>query len=283
MVGVFVDSHVHFWDPAVLLYRWLASEPSIAGVHGPAELTSEAGQQAPRQIVFVQAECDRAQAFDEVAWVSRLAQGEPRIAGIVAFAPVDAGAETLSALDRLREYPLVRGVRQLIQSSADPDFCRRPAFVEGVRAVGERGLSFDLCIRHAQLPAATDLARACPDTQLVLDHAGKPDIRGARLDPWREHLGAMAALPHVVCKLSGLVTEADVARWTIDDLRPYAAHVLESFGHEARALRQRLAGREARVELQALARHGRARSSTGFRPADRDAVFSDNARRTYRL
>jgi L-fuconolactonase len=282
MVGAFVDSHVHFWDPAVLSYRWLASEPSIAGVHGPAELTSEAGQQAPQQIVFVQAECDHAQAVDEVAWVSRLAKAEPRIVGIVAFAPVDAGADTLRALDRLREYPLVRGVRQLIQGSTDPDFCRRPAFVEGVRAAGERGLSFDLCIRHAQLPAATDLARACPGTQLVLDHAGKPDIRGGRLDPWRAHLRELAALPHVACKLSGLVTEADATRWTVDDLRPYADHVLEAFGHE-----RVLFGSDWPV-VKLASTYGRWFATAdllldGLTPAARDAVFSDNARRTYRL
>jgi L-fuconolactonase len=282
MVGAFVDSHVHFWDPAVLTYRWLASEPSIAGVHGPAELSSEAGRQAPAQIVFVQAECDRAQALEEVAWVSRLAQGEPRIAGIVAFAPVDAGAETLRALDRLREYPLVRGVRHLIQGSTDPDFCRRPAFIEGVRALGERGLSFDLCIRHAQLPAATDLARACPHTQLILDHAGKPDIRGARLDPWRGELQELAALPHVACKLSGLVTEAGTARWAIDDLRPYAAHVLEAFGHERVLFGSdwpvvKLASTYARWVDTAD------KLLADLDPVARGAVFSDNARRIYRL
>jgi L-fuconolactonase len=282
MVGSFVDSHVHFWDPSVLAYRWLAAEPVIAGPHRPEELAAEAGAEGPRQVVFVQAECDRAQALEEVAWVSRLAKGEPRIAGIVAFAPVDEGGETLRALDRLREYPLVRGVRHLIQGSPDPDFCRRPAFVEGVRAAGERGLSFDLCIRHAQLPAATDLARACPETQLVLDHAGKPDIRGGRLDPWREHLRAIAALPHVACKLSGLVTEADAARWTVDDLRPYAAHVLDAFGPKRVLFGSdwpvvKLASTYARWLAAADA------LLDGLTPADRDAVFSDNARRTYRL
>jgi L-fuconolactonase len=282
MVGSFVDSHVHFWDPSVLAYRWLAAEPAIAGPHRPAELSAEAGGEGPRQIVFVQAECDRAQALDEVAWVSRIAKTEPRIAAIVAFAPVDEGRETLRALDRLQEYPLVRGVRHLIQGSADPDFCRRPAFVEGVRAAGERGLSFDLCIRHAQLSAAADLARACPGTSFVLDHAGKPDIRGARLDPWRADLRAMAELPHVSCKLSGLVTEAGGDRWTVDGLRPYADHVLDVFGPKRVLFGSdwpvvKLASSYARW----LAAADSLLESLGA--ADRDAIFSDNARRTYRL
>ena len=85
-------------------------------------------------------------------------------------------------------------------------------------------------MRHAQLPACTALARACPETTFVLDHAGKPYIRGGVLDPWRQNLAALARLPNVVCKLSGLVTEAEPATWTPAALRPYVEHLLSCFG-----------------------------------------------------
>ena len=83
----FVDAHVHFWDATRLPYPWLAEVPSIAHAHTPAELRAEAAPEPPEQIVFVQAECDRRRALDEVRWVEQLALEEPRIAAIVAFAP----------------------------------------------------------------------------------------------------------------------------------------------------------------------------------------------------
>ena len=278
----FVDSHVHFWDPAALPYPWLAREQAISSAHVPATLRAEAGNAMPQHVVFVQAECERSRALDEVAWVEGLARAEPRVAAIVAFAPMDEGATTTAALDRLRDRPLVRGVRHLIQSSNDPDFCRRPAFIEGVRAAGARDLSFDLCIRHPQLPAAIDLVRACPDTRFVLDHSGKPEIAAGRLDPWRAQVEELAALPNVVCKLSGLVTEANVATWTIEHLRPYAEHVLACFGAERVLFGSdwpvmKLASTYAKwlATASALLDH--------LGPSDRRSVFFDNARRAYRF
>ena len=101
-----------------------------------------------------------------------------------------------------------------------------------MRRVGEHGWTFDLCARHPQLPACIELVRACPGTSFVLDHAGKPDIRRGVLDPWRAHIAELARLPNVVCKLSGLVTEADPATWTPAALRPYVDHLLSCFGAE---------------------------------------------------
>jgi L-fuconolactonase len=282
MAVPFVDAHVHFWDPALLPYAWLAEQRAIGVPHVPANLRAEAGDQMPRQVLFVQAECDRARSFDEVSWVDRLAATEDRIAGIVAFAPMDLGAQTVRALDRLRAIALVRGVRHLIQDDPDPDLCGRPAFVAGVRSVGERGLCFDLCLRHGQLPAAIDLVRACPETRFVLDHAGKPDIRAARLDPWRAHVEELASLPHVACKLSGLVTEAAEGGRSLDDLRPFVDHLLTTFGPKRLLFGSdwpvvKLASTyvgwlaNARTLLEHLA------------PGDLQAIFHDNARHTYRL
>jgi L-fuconolactonase len=226
----FVDAHVHFWDGARMPYPWLADVPAIAGAHTPVELAREAGALLPDAIVFVEAAVDPARALDEVEWVETLAAREPRIAAIVAQVAVDRGVETEAALGALAGRALVRGVRHNLQDYADPGHCLRPAFIDGVRAVGARGWTFDLCVRHAQLPACTALVRACPETTFVLDHAGKPYIRGGVLDPWRKNVAALAGLPNVVCKLSGLVTEADPATWTPAALAPYVDHLLSCFG-----------------------------------------------------
>src|SRR6187455_2738240 len=223
----FIDTHVHFWDQRVLPYPWLVEVPSIAGPHTPAELRAEAVPGLPVKMVFV--ECG-APGLHEVRWITQLAATEPRLAGIVAKIPIDAGAATHATIATLQKNPLVRGVRHLIQGEIDPDFCVRPEFIAGVRALGAAGLSFDLCCRHHQLDAVGRLVSACPGTRFILEHFGKPDIKAGLLEPWSRHITALAARPNVDCKLSGLITEADHTAWTIDHLRPYVDHVLATFG-----------------------------------------------------
>jgi L-fuconolactonase len=236
----------------------------------------------PGAIVFVEAGADGGHARAEVEWVSGLATHEPRLAAIVAQVAVDRGAETEAALSALAGHPRVRGVRHNFQDQPELDFCLRPAFVEGVRRVGEHGWTFDLCVRSRQLPACVELVRACPGTSFVLDHAGKPDIRGGALDPWRAHIAALARLPNVTCKLSGLVTEADPGTWTPAALRPYVDHLLGCLGAD-----RLLFGSDwPVVKLGASYRRWLevALELLDARPAgERAAVLRDNAARVYRL
>ena len=110
------------------------------------------------------------------------------------------------------------------------EFCLRPDFVAGVRLLETFGFSFDICVRHNQLPAVTALVRECPTVTFVLDHLAKPSIRERQLDPWRGQLAALGELPNVACKLSGLVTEADWQQWRPEDLALYVTHALDVFG-----------------------------------------------------
>ena len=98
--------------------------------------------------------------------------------------------------------------------------------------VGRRGLVFELCLKAArgQLATAIELVRRCPEVRFVLDHLGKPPVAARALDPWRAELAELARCPNVVCKISGLITEADPARWTRADLRPYLEHAFACFG-----------------------------------------------------
>lgn len=285
----FVDAHVHFWDPARLPYPWLAEAPAIAGPHTPLELATETGEQRPSEIVFVESDVDPTRALEEVRWVEEVAARRPgvaisavTIAAIVAQVAVDRGAETEAALAALGRHALVRGVRHIIEKHPEPDYCVRPAFVAGVQRVGERGWTFDLCVRPAQLPACIALGRVCPGTTFVLDHAGKPDIRRGALDPWRAQIADLARLPNVVCKLSGLVTEADPASWTADTLRPYVEHLLSCFG-PARLL---FGSDWPVVNLAANYRRWLETALELLEPLsvdERADVLSENARRIYRL
>jgi L-fuconolactonase len=274
----FIDSHVHFWDQSSMPYSWLHEVPTIASAHTPETLTGEAGEDQPDKIVFV--ECG-APWLEEVKWVEALATKERRIAAIVAHVRMNAGAQTSADISKLRQHPLVRSVRQNFEHEA-LDFCIRPEFIAGINQLPPASLSFDLCCKHPQLPSVIELVRRCPGVSFILDHAGKPGIRAGLLDPWREHIRILATLPNVVCKFSGLVTEADHRTWTAADLRPYVAHLLETFG-PARLLFggdwpvAKLASGYVRwlTTAQDLVSH--------LSASQQAAIFRDNAARVYRI
>lgn len=224
-----VDSHIHFWDPDRLDYGWLANIPHINRAYLPVDLMRQAGEQELQGIVFVQADCAPEQGMREAEWVTSLAEGEPRIQGIVAFAPLEQGTSVRPALAALSRLPLVKGVRRLIQAEG-PGFCVQPEFVAGVQMLPAFGFSFDMCITHHQLDDALALVRQSPAVTFVLDHIGKPDIKAQQLDPWRRQIVELAGCPNVWCKISGLMTEADPSAWTPRDLRPYIDHVIDAFG-----------------------------------------------------
>jgi L-fuconolactonase len=102
-------------------------------------------------------------------------------------------------------------------------------FLAGVGALAGYQFTFDICIRHQQLSAVTEMVRRCPEVFFVLDHGAKPAIRDGSLDPWRQHLRELSHLPNVACKISGLVTEAKAGHAGPEVLRPYVTHILECF------------------------------------------------------
>lgn len=227
-----VDTHVHFWDIDRLSYPWLASVPAINKNHLVADYVRACGSVEVAKMVFVQCDCVPSQGQAEAEWVAATARTEPRIRGIVARASLEEGDDAASAVARLASLPLVKGVRRLIQSEPDLEFCLQADFVRGVQMLSRHHLSFDLCIKHPQLANTIKLVRQCPNVDFVLDHIGKPDIQSGRLDPWRAELRELARMENVCCKISGMVTEADHTRWAPADLRPYIDHVIDCFGFD---------------------------------------------------
>jgi len=279
---IFTDAHVHFWDPGVFTYPWLARHPELSRPHTPADLDRETDGPAPNRMIFIQAECVETQALDEVCWIDQLAAQDRRIAAIIAYCRMDGSRSNAAQIEALRAHPRVRGVRHLIQGQTDPDFCLRPGFVAGVRQCGAANLLFELCCVADQLPNVIRLVEQCPDTAFVLDHAGKPDIRSGRLDPWREHIDTLASFPQVVCKLSALVTQARHDGWQPSDLRPYWDHALAAFG-PARLL---FGSDWPVMKLASSYRRWFETANTlaaDLSSSDRAALFHDNATRVYHL
>ncbi len=232
-ISPIVDAHVHLWDPGQERIPWLDGNALLNRRYDVAAYQEHTASTAINHVVYVQVDVVPADAFREVAWVLAQAAEDPRLGAIVAWAPLEDGDRVRAHLRNLRALDLrVVGVRRNIQAEPDPAFCLRPGFVQGVHLLAEYELSCDLCLTHHQLPSAIALARQCPETTFILDHLGKPAIAAGWLDPWREHLAALATLPNVACKVSGLVTEANHARWTSADLAPYVAHALAVFGED---------------------------------------------------
>src|SRR2546429_200912 len=228
-----VDAHVHLWNPEQFSMSWLAGVPPL---HRPFGLQDYREQKRSLPILgmgYIAVSGEPQEAVREDRHVAGLARDEPRLQAIVAAAPVERGLAVRGHLESLVAIsPLIKGVRRNLQDETAPDFCLQPDFVAGVRLLAEYDLSFDLCIKHWQLPGVIELVRLCPGTAFILDHLGKPDIKQQQLDSWQADLRKLAELPNVVCKISGMVTEADHESWQPADLEPFVNIALGTFGEE---------------------------------------------------
>jgi predicted TIM-barrel fold metal-dependent hydrolase len=252
-----IDAHVHVWDPRQFRLPWLDGEPHLNQAFGlPADVPVDA-------FVYVQVDTTPAYGLLE----ARQAVEDARLAGVVAWAPLEDGPIARTYLDALvRLGPKVKGVRRLIEPEPDTTFPLR--LIDALRLLPEYGLTFDICIKHHQLPAVIEMVRACPQTQFVLDHLGKP----AALDPWREHLAQLAAQPNVVAKLSGLLTE-------VADPAPYIAHALDVFGPD-----RLMFGSDWPVLTKVASyEHWLSVVEACVAATARNAIWSATARRVYRV
>ena len=225
-----INSHIHLLDQKRFGYAWSNVAPALKCDWTPDDLASSAKPIEIEGFVFVEVDVDMPQYLDEADWVDCLARQDLRVLGAVVCLPLERGGAIEPEIERVAKLRSVRGVRRLIQNQPDPEFVLRADFLAALRLLPRYGLSFDVCIFHPQMPNTLKMMRACPEVGFVLDHIAKPGIKAGLLDPWREHLREMAALPNVVCKLSGVTTEADHKAWTRDELRPYIDHVIECFG-----------------------------------------------------
>ncbi|MGV9366636.1 amidohydrolase family protein [Amycolatopsis sp. NPDC003731] len=272
-----IDAHHHLWDPARRDYPWMTGD-AMDPIRRPytvddlRAVTKAAGVHAT---VLVQT----VSSAEETAEFLATAAAEPVIAGVVGWVDLTAAdvADRLAALDG----PLA-GVRHQVENEPDDDWLLRPEVLAGLSAVAAAGLAFDLLVRPSQLPAAAEVALRLPQLRLVLDHAAKPPIATGEWEPWASAVAALAGRENVVCKLSGLVTEADWTGWEVGHLRRYVDHVLDVFGPERLLFGSdwpvcELAASYEVVLDAAIALTG------SLSDAERLAVFEHNARKVYGL
>ena len=156
----------------------------------------------------------------------------PTCAAVIGGNPAADGFAKYAGQYKGHKY--VKGVRQVLHADSTPaGYCLKPEFLKGVQLLGELGLSFDLCVRPAELPDFAKLIDQCPGTRFILDHCGNADLKHtpAKREQWKKDMAEIAKRKNLVGKVSGFVASAaERGKWTIDDLAPVINHTLEVFG-----------------------------------------------------
>lgn len=229
MIGL-LDTHQHLIYPGVAGYSWAVGIPALADraftVEDYKALTD--GLEIAGTL-FMETAVDDGDIKAETEYVAALARDPGSgIRGLIVSARPEEDDCFAEWLDEAAGMGAV-GVRRVLHV-VDDEISTTDTFRANIRRIGAAGLVFDMCFLARQLPLARELAAACPDTRLVLDHCGVPDIAGGGLYPWRDEIRALAKFPNVTCKLSGLLAYCAPGQATYETIEPYVAHVLDCFG-----------------------------------------------------
>jgi L-fuconolactonase len=208
-----IDTHQHYWRYQAEDFPWInAGMPALQKDCLPGEVVPALQAAGVDAVLAVQARS----GAGETDYLLDLAKVHPHIAGVVGWTDLCA-PDVDATLDAYADQPLLKGFRHILQDEPQlPALMHQPAFSRGVQAVQRCGLVYDVLVFDWQIASVEDFCAHHNTHWLVLDHVGKPCIRDWLTQPevpgrWLAGLRALAAMPHVVCKLSGLVTEAD---WT---------------------------------------------------------------------
>lgn len=224
-----VDSHVHIWDLEKLQPPWLADSAELKHEARWAEYRRASAGIDVVKAIYLEIDCAPSQHRDEARLAIELCRdpGNVFAAAVIGGRPADD--DFAAYIEPLAKEPEVKGLRQVLHGTTPKGYCLQPGFVRGVRKLGELGLSFDLCMRHDDLPDAAKLIEQAPDTAYVLDHCGNPPLFDD-LTNWKRDVDRIAAFPNVVGKVSGIIASAKGRIWKPDDLAPVIRHMLEAFG-----------------------------------------------------
>jgi L-fuconolactonase len=273
-----VDSHQHFWDLQRFQYPWMTEDMvALRRNYLPADLRPVLDRVGIDRTVFVQAQ----HSLVETEWALELAESNPWIAGVVGW--LDLRSPRLEEqIERYADNPKFVGVRHIVHDEKDERWLLDDEVIHGLQLLAKHKLSYDLLLRPPHLKHIPELARRVPGLKMVVDHLAKPLIRAGELEPWRTDLAAVAKIPRINCKISGMVNEADMARWRTSDLAPYVTVALDLFGPSRLMFGSdwpvcRLAGEYSEVLAATQS------TLAGLSADERAGVFGGNAIRFYGL
>ena len=221
-----IDSHQHFWRYNTAEYGWISNDMEILQKNYlPDQLKAELSSIGFDGSIVVQAR----QSLEETQWIIDLAEQNNFIKGVVGWVNLcSPGAE--EQLFQFSRHTKLVGVRHVIHDEADDNFILRNNFLKGIALLNKFGLTYDILVFPRHLPNTIQFVSRFPDQVFVLDHIAKPYIRDKKISPWKEDIEILARFKNVYCKLSGIVTEANVKNWKQEDLIPYLDIVFTAFG-----------------------------------------------------
>lgn len=233
-----VDTHQHLWDLSKFKLAWFEPDTPAGKILGhsftPKEYADATKGLNVVKAVYMEVDVVPEQQQAEADYVVGLCESgkTPTCAAVVSGRPNSDGFEKYARQFKGHKY--VKGVRQVLHvKETTPAYYLDPKFVKGVRLLGELGLSFDLCVRPAELPDHAKLVDQCPGTRFILDHCGNGDLKhtAAEREKWKADMAAIAGRKNVVGKVSGFIASAPArGKWTLDDLAPVVNHTLDVFG-----------------------------------------------------
>lgn len=273
-----IDSHHHFWKYNPVEYGWITDEMEILkSDYLPADLQKELFLLGFDGTIAVQAR----QSLEETEWLLNLAEQNSFIKGVVGWVDL-CSQDVKNQLDRFSKSSKLVGVRHVIHDEPDDDFMLRKDFLNGIECLKSYGLTYDVLIFPRHLPNAIQLVSRFPDQVFILDHIAKPLIKNQILEPWKENIEIISRYKNVYCKLSGMVTEANVRNWKPNDFKPYFDTVFSAFGTDRLMIGSDwpvclLAGKYSQV-MQLVLDYIKS-----FSMDERNKILGENAIRAYKL
>jgi predicted TIM-barrel fold metal-dependent hydrolase len=226
-----VDTHQHLWDLNKFKLAWVKKHSPLARSYLPADYQKATEGLHVVKAVYMEVDVVPQQQQAEADFIIDLCkQGKgPTVAAVISGRPASDGFKKY--ITPYKDSRYIKGVRQVLHGESTPaGYCLDKKFIEGIRLLGELGLSYDVCIRPEELADAAQLIDACPDTRFILDHCGNANVQAKDQTQWKRDMAAVAKRKHVVGKVSGIVASAKPGAWSADDLAPIVNHTLEVFG-----------------------------------------------------
>lgn len=221
-----IDSHQHFWHYNSSEYGWISNEMEILRKdYLPEHLEAELLSAGFDGSVAVQAR----QSLTETKWLLNLAEEYDFIKGVVGWVDL-CSPDAEEQIIRFSENPKLVGVRHVLHDEQDDDFMLSDSFLRGMAFLEKSRLAYDILVFPRHLSNTIQMVSRFPGQVFILDHIAKPFIRDRIFSPWKEEIQELARFSNVFCKLSGMVTEADVKYWKQEDMIPYLDVVFDAFG-----------------------------------------------------
>ena len=220
-----IDAHQHFWRFEPVRDAWITEEMKVIQRDFlPQDIQPLLASHQIDGCVAVQAD----QSEVETDFLLALAAQHPFVKGVVGW--TDLRADNLEKrMERWMGNRNLNGFRHIVQ--AEPEgFLRDTSFQQGVSFILRQGYTYDLLVYAHQLPEAVDFVKQLPEASVVIDHLAKPNIRKQEFNAWHQSMQLFKHMPHVHCKLSGLITEANWTQWSPTDFTRYLDATLEIFG-----------------------------------------------------